>query len=144
VKSSGQSRHFLIALLLAVVIYGATYYSMEYQRTRHGPWRLTFSAGGTNSPALLINEPGLHLENLRLDFPGQSAAATNATVVFDQPRDVPFDLPLGKCIFMDAMSLPGTVTLVLFGHEIELLPRTLTIDKKDYPWQSNTNLPVLP
>jgi hypothetical protein len=32
--------------------------------------------------------------------------------------------------------LPGTVTLKLFGHEIQLIPRTLTINQVERPWQN--------
>ena len=118
---------------------------MEHHRTRSGPWRVTFSsAGGTNAPSLVINEPALELSNRRLLFPGHPAPVTNDTVVFEQPREVPFDLPFGRCIFMDATELPGTVTLLLFGHEIELLPRTLTLDKKEYDWATVSNLVVRP
>jgi hypothetical protein len=38
---------------------------------------------------------------------------------------------------MDATSLPGTVAFELFGHEIQLLPRVLTIDNQERPWRSN-------
>lgn len=140
----GQFKPFLAALLLAVVVYGASYLVLEHYRTRNGLWIITFAAGDAQSPSLVVNDAKLNINNLRIVFPGQAAPPTNATITFEQPRDVPFDLPMGKCIFMDATSQPGTVTMVLFGHEIELLPRTLTIDKKDYPWASNTNLNVLP
>jgi hypothetical protein len=145
VKSTGQLRHFLLAFGLAAAVYGLAFYAMEHRRARNGPWRVTFSsAGGTNAPCLVINEPGLNLSDRRLTFPNHSAPATNTTVVFDQPRDVPFDLPFGKCIFLDGTALPGTVTLVLFGHEVELLPRAVTIDKKDYDWSAISNLEVRP
>jgi hypothetical protein len=39
-------------------------------------------------------------------------------------------------IFQDPTFLPGTVTMRLFGHQIELLPRVLTIDREEYPWHS--------
>ena len=34
------------------------------------------------------------------------------------------------------MFLPGVVTMNILGHEIELMPRTLVIDKKEVPWDS--------
>ena len=34
------------------------------------------------------------------------------------------------------MFLPGVVTMNLLGHEIELMPRTLVIDKKEVPWNT--------
>ncbi len=42
--------------------------------------------------------------------------------------------------FMDTTSLPGTVVLKLFGHEIQLMPRVLTVDKKERPWRSEETL----
>jgi hypothetical protein len=35
---------------------------------------------------------------------------------------------------MDSTFLPGTLTFQFFGHEIELLPRVLIIDHREYPW----------
>ena len=34
------------------------------------------------------------------------------------------------------MFLPGIVTMNLLGHEIELMPRTLVVDKKEVPWST--------
>jgi hypothetical protein len=45
-------------------------------------------------------------------------------------------------IFQDPTFLPGTVTIRLFGHVVEFLPRVLTIDKKEYPWQSGAVIEV--
>ena len=47
-----------------------------------------------------------------------------------------FDVPFGECIYQDLMFLPGVVTMNLLGHEIELMPRTLVINKKQMPWDS--------
>ena len=41
---------------------------------------------------------------------------------------------------MDTISLPGTVTFQMFGHEIELLPRVLTIDRQEYPWRPEATI----
>jgi hypothetical protein len=40
--------------------------------------------------------------------------------------------------------LPGTVTLRLFGHEIELLPRVLIIDRKEHPWKAGDTIRLAP
>jgi hypothetical protein len=50
-----------------------------------------------------------------------------------------FALPFGECIYQDLMFLPGVVTMNLLGHEIELMPRTLVIDKKEVPWVTPGN-----
>ena len=45
-------------------------------------------------------------------------------------------MPFGECIYQDLMFLPGVVTMNLLGHEIELMPRTLVVDKKEVPWNT--------
>ncbi len=62
------------------------------------------------------------------------------TLTFGQLQQVPYEVPFGKCIFLDTTSLPGTVVLDLFGHEIELLPRALIIDRQERPWRSDTTI----
>ncbi len=140
-KPAAPAKLFLSAFAIAVVVYFAAFYGIEHRRTAHGPWRVTFASdGGASPPCLIIDEPYLNIAGLKITFPGQTAPATNAVMVFDGPQDVPFAVPFGNCVFMDAISLPGTVVFDVFGHEIQLLPRALTIDKKEHPWQSNTTL----
>ena len=62
------------------------------------------------------------------------------TLEFSQARAVPFDVPFGKCVFLDPLFLPGTVTFEMFGHEIQLLPRVLTIDKVEHPWRNGETI----
>ena len=144
-KSGVPFKRILLAFVAAVVVYAAIFYLIEHQRTRRGPWRVAFaSAGGGSHPVLIINEPSLNISDLKITFPARSAPATNAIMIFDQPRDVPFDVPFGQCIFQDLISQPGTVTFKLFDHEIELLPRVLRIDRKEHVWQSGTNIEVVP
>src|SRR5262245_32519960 len=114
-KSPGVLKHFIIAFVLAVAIYVVFYNFIEGSRTRKGPWRVAFaSPGGNVAPFLIINQPKLNISDLRISFPGQSSPRTNAVIVFDQPHEVPFDLPFGQCVFMDLISQPGTVALKLF------------------------------
>ena len=42
--------------------------------------------------------------------------------------------------YADLTYLPGVITLELFGHEIELLPRTLYVNRHAIPWTAGTNL----
>ena len=51
---------------------------------------------------------------------------------------MPYEVPFGNCVFMDTTFLPGTITFQLFGHEIELLPRVLVIDRQEHPWRPDT------
>jgi hypothetical protein len=159
-KPEGPAKHFILAFLLALIGYAFFYQAIEHRRTRKGPWQVTFTYGPAGAPAIVIDQPGLAITNVQLVFPGGALFVTNAagasafnqarpespatnhlspitTLLFAQPRPVPYDVPFGKCVFMDTTFLPGTVTFELFGHEIELLPRALIIDRQDRPWQPN-------
>jgi hypothetical protein len=91
---------------------------------------------------MLINQPKVGITNVQLIFVGERVPASIApgTLAFDQPRSVPFDVPYGKCIFMDPTFLPGTLTFSVFDHEIELLPRVLMLDHREHPWQSGESI----
>src|ERR1039458_7050536 len=44
-KREAPAKHFLLAFLLALVVYLVLYQSIEYRRVRNGPWRVTFTRG---------------------------------------------------------------------------------------------------
>jgi len=137
VKNERFSRKVLGAFVFTVVAYIALYSFIENRRTHNGPWQLTFTANGYNEPALVINQPKLGITNVTFVFPNQTFSRTNlASVTFTQPIGTPFELPFGQCIFMDLTSLPGTLVFQISGHEIQLLPRTLTVDKQEQPWEA--------
>src|SRR6266481_909854 len=130
-RSDNPAKHFLLAFLLALVIYLIFYYGIEHRRARRGPWQVTFTTNSAGAPSLIINQPKLAITNVQITFTAAPIPSTNQapiTIRFSQPRPVPYDLPFGKCIFADLTFLPGTVTLSnLFDHQIELLPRVLII-----------------
>ena len=138
-------KHILYAFLLALIGYIIFYVAIEHRRTRNGPWQVTFTRSAAGEPALVINQPKLAITNVQVSFSqANSATATNpATLLFRQPQPVPYDVPFGKCVFMDTTFLPGTLTFRLFGHEIELLPRVLIIDHQEHPWRPDATL-ILP
>jgi hypothetical protein len=140
-KSDNLFRHLAVPFAIAVVVYVISYSWIEHRRTRKGPWEVAFTNDASGTPALVINQPSLAITNLQITFPGETNR-TNASVRFKTPQEVPWDLPYGKCVFMDTTFLPGTITIDLFGHEIELIPRVLTIDQKEMPWGSNKTIPV--
>lgn len=138
-KSDRFPRQIALVFAVTAVLYLAFFYGIEHLRARKGPWEVAFARNATGIPTLEISQPTLNVSGLKIVFPGESIAAIGSTqkVVFTKPRPVPYPVPFGQCIFEDLTFLPGTVTLHLFGHEIELLPRTLTIDKREYPWASD-------
>jgi len=144
-KSDNLLRHIWVPFLIAVLVYVFFYTGIEHRRTRSGPWEVVFTNSAAGAPALIINQPKLAITNLEITFPGASNAVNsqNATLDLSQPRNVPYEVPFGKCVFMDTTFLPGTIVFDLFGHEIQLIPRVLTIDGKEIPWQSNATIPVV-
>ena len=141
-KSDNPFRHFAIPLGIAVIVYVIFYFGIEHRRTRKGPWEVTFTNGLSGAPLLVINQPSLGITNCQIAFVGETNRAGNTLLAFRQPREVPYDIPFGKCVFMDTTFLPGTIVFDLFGHEIQLIPRVLTIDKKEMPWQSDKTIVV--
>jgi hypothetical protein len=135
-KSDNPLKHFVLAFVLAVICYAIFYKGIEHRRTRKGPWEVAFTRGSEGEPAIVVNQPSLAISNVQILFPEATLPATNSNraIFFSEPRPVPFDLPFGKCVFMDTTFLPGTVTFQIFGHEIELLPRVLIIDRQERPW----------
>ena len=166
-ESNGPAKHFILAFLLALVGYVFFYQSIEHRRIRKGPWQVTFTHTAAGAPAIVIAQPRLAITNVQICFPGETLPVTNTpgafpadpsrpnslitghrspatTLLFAQPRPVPCEIPFGRCVFMDTTFLPGTLTFELFGHEIELLPRVLIIDGREYPWRPNATINLGP
>jgi hypothetical protein len=140
------TKHFILAFLLALVCYVVLYRGCEYRRTRKGPWQVTFTTNSTGFPLLVINQPMLAITNVQVNFPDQSVPTNTAlgTQLFGEPREVPFAVPFGTCVFMDATFLPGTVAFKLFGHDIQLMPRVLITDSQERPWYARTPVTLHP
>jgi hypothetical protein len=121
-KSDGPMKHLLLAFLLAVICYAFFYNSIEHRRTRKGPWKVAFSTSPEGWPQMRIDQPKLAITNVEISFLEEPADSNRnlGTILFNQPQPVPYDVPFGKCIFMDTTFLPGTVTFRIYGHEIEL------------------------
>ncbi len=137
-----RAKLLITFFLVILFIYVNAFTWIEHVRNRQGPWVLTFTTE-TNAPVILINQPVLHLKNLKLIFPGATTTSNvSETIPFAGAHQVPFDLPFGQCVFLDTISLPGTVALKVFGHEIQLMPRVLTIDAKEQAWKSEAVIPL--
>jgi hypothetical protein len=132
-RSDGLLKHLAICAVIAVVFYVAAFGWIEHRRTARGPWAVDFRSDAAGTPSLLISQSNLHISQTIL-FPGQTVRPANLSraIVFGQ---APPDLPFGELLFQDPTFLPGTVAMRLFGHTVQLLPRVLSVDKKEYPWQ---------
>ncbi len=130
----------LLIFVLVLIGYFAVFKWIEHRRVARGPWAVTFTAEA-RMPVLIVNQPKLDIHDVRIVF-ADELVGTNAaqTVEFSGPRVVPFDVPFGRCVFYDPLFLPGTVALELYGHEVQLLPRVLTIDKVEHAWRSGETI----
>ena len=136
-QTSGIGKHVLVALAFAVAIYAAGFAFDQHLRTKRGPWMVTFAAEMDGDAAIIVNQHKLNINNLKIVFAGERMTSPTARVAFDTPQK---EVPIGRVKFEDLTYLPGTVTLDMFGHEIELLPRTLYINRKPHPWKSNETI----
>ena len=131
--------HVLLALGLALGTYALSFGCIEHRRNRQGPWQVTFTTATNGAPCLIVNQPTLGITNVQLVFAAVPVATNPAvTVDFARARATPFATPFGQCVFLDTLSLPGTVVLELYGHQVQLLPRVLTIDRVEQSWRSES------
>jgi len=147
-RSDGIRKHLVAAFLLAALLYAAGFALDQHLRTRRGPWEVTFTREPSGDPALVVQQTHLGIRDVKIVFAGESASHRVETVSFDRPGET---LPFGRVKFDDLTVLPGTVTIEFAGHEIELLPRTLYLNRRSRPWEngvaitlkSEDKLPVL-
>jgi len=132
-----------IAWLFPVVLlfYLAFFYGCERWRVRRGPWEVVFTTNAAGYPAIQASQRSLNLSNVQIVFAGESSSNAPRTVLFDH---VLKPVPFGRVIFEDLTVQPGVVTFDLFGHEIELLPRVLIVNKKEVPWRSGASVILWP
>jgi hypothetical protein len=138
-RQEGILKHIAAACAIAVVFYFVAFSWIERRRAANGPWQITFRTDAAGEPALSISEAKLNISQT-VSFPRDKTTPNlSRTITFGQ--DTP-DLPFGEMVFQDPTFLPGTVTMRLFGHNVELLPRVLAIDRKEYPWHSTNGITV--
>lgn len=139
-RQDGLFKHLAICAVMAVVFYVAAFSWIQHRRTFKGPWVVDFRADAAGAPSIVISQANLQISET-IAFPGKTVRPANSsrTLVFDQR---PPALPFGELLFQDPIYLPGTVTLRLFGHQVEILPRTLIVDKREYHWKSGAVVEV--
>ena len=138
-------KQFAAVFLVALLVYVASYSWIEHKRKVHGPWQITFTTDPAGHPTLTINQPSLCITNARVILVEETATLTNSpvTLALKDPRQTPIPVPFGKLKFMDLTFLPGTLTFELHGHEIELLPRTLYLNRKEIAWSPGAEFKLL-
>lgn len=126
-----------ITFVAALVFYFIAYRWLTAKQTAQGPWQVLFTNDTAGVPELIIQQTNRGLSNVHVRFAAETLAATQqaAFVEFAKPQT---PVPFGAVIYDDLMFLPGTVTLDCFGHEIELLPRTLVLNRKAVGWTNNS------
>lgn len=127
-------RFTALCAVSAVAFYVVAWSFLQWSRTHRGPWIYTFSPVDASTIELSIQQEKLGIDGVAIRFSGlapEDLIEQATTVVFD---DVTVESPVGSVIYHDLMSLPGVVTVVAFGHEIETLPRGLFIDGQEWDW----------
>jgi|SRR4051794_10427613 hypothetical protein len=130
-KRDRLPKHLLIAFAIALTGYALFFALDQYIRTRKGPWEVSFTTNANGFAEIIINQSSLKLTNVRVVLLEEHPTNGFGTVVFDRPLQ---SLPFGRTKFEDLTYLPGSVTFELFGHEVELLPRTLYLNKQERGW----------
>jgi len=142
-KPGRPLRTLLILFALVLAFYLASFYGLEFLRHRKGPWTVRFDRAADGAPIAEISQPHLGISGARLVFRGEVFTNAAETVSFALPepnRAVPF----GCVIYEDLTFLPGVVTLDLFGHEIELVPRILVVNRRAIPWRPGMEIVLTP
>lgn len=139
----GITKHFLMAFVLALVLYLTAYGLIEHLRQRKGGWEVTFASDPAGQPQVTVLQPRLGISNVQFRFVGEKVPTTNLLrpVVFDRPLT---NAPFGQILFIDTTFLPGTITFDFFGHEVQLLPRVLIVNKREVSWKSAGTIELRP
>lgn len=141
VKREGIWKPLLLVGALCVLSYFPLFNWIEHRRGYKGPWTVDFAIAGGH-PVLLISQPALGITNVQIAFPGVTTDTNSQRIEFSIARPVPYPVPFGQCVFQDTTFLPGTIVLEISGHEIQFMPRVLTIDKVERGWRNGETIEV--
>lgn len=127
----------------ALVIYLLSYYGIEHLRRHKGPWKLEFKTDGAGLPSLVIHQPSLGIQGVELIFTGEQHTNANWSQPISLDRPV-VPLPFGRRLAEDLTFQPGTLAMDLFGHEIEIAPRVMVINRREVAWVTNQVIRLKP
>lgn len=140
-KSGLTVKKVALLFLAVLAVYLALFFWIERSRLTKGPWRVEFQASAGGDATLVVAQPYLNITNARVVVHGESMTNASAQVTFDRVKQ---PVPFGEVIFEDLTFLPGVVTFNLLGHEVELMPRALVVNKKLVPWQPGMTVELWP
>jgi hypothetical protein len=142
-KGAFTIKAVLVFFAALALVYLGVFYGIEYMNYRKGPWELDFSTNGTGTPIVIIHQPHFEISGFLLIFRGDSVLRTNLPqrVALERPRTT---VPFGKIIYADVRTLPGIVTFDFFGHEIELAPRLLVVNRQRLKWNQQNRIELWP
>lgn len=140
-RTDGLFKILATGFLLALVLYLGAFKWIDYQREHKGPWIIEFTTDSNGVPSLTVSQAFLKIPPHRLTFPETTVTETN------YQRSIKFDhavskVPFGELVFQDPLYLPGSAVFNFWGHEVQIIPRTLIVDRKEIPWNSTTNMTV--
>jgi hypothetical protein len=141
-KEDNILKHAAFAFVIALVGYVIFYSCDAHLRTRKGPWIVEFQSNTNGEPLLVINQPQLDIHGVRILLQGEKATNAPGVVRFESPAQL--HPPYGRVRFHDLTYLPGTITLDLYGHEIEMLPRALFLNTKEMSWTNDALFVLAP
>jgi hypothetical protein len=139
-SSDKLPRHLAIGFAMALAIYAGFFTCDQRLRHRKGPWQVTFGTNAAGQASIRVNQPALQITNVQIVFQGETAT-NGGQIIFNKPQQT---IPFGKVKFDDLTYLPGSVAFDFFGHEVELLPRTLYLNKKEFEWNSGATFELKP
>ena len=102
---------FVVTLVGYVVVFNW----IEHRRVKNGPWEVTFH-NSNGQLALIIRQEKLAIRDVSIQFPG-ATLSTNLSqkMRFTPGQKVPFEVPFGRCVFLDPLFLPGKAVLEIAG-----------------------------
>jgi len=139
-RDDGLLRHLAAAAVLAAVFYCAVFWWIEHRRAVKGPWEIAFLSDAAGRPSLRISQAALKISE-GLSFPDDQVARPNLAEVV-RFREAVTNLPFGEMLLQDPLYLPGTITMRLCGHLVEVLPRTLVVDHQEHAWKAGEELVI--
>jgi len=136
-KSGITPKSIAIWFFIVLLLYLLVFYGCEFWRRHRGGWEVDFVSDSGGRPSVVIYQPKLNISSVEVLFPEERTSISNLSkrITFDRPLN---KVLFGRVLYEDLTILPGVVTFDLFGHEMELLPRDLIINKKEIPWKSET------